>query len=190
MPNQDASSRRPSGLFANDASGPNRIATSILSLATSMPTSLLFCAILRLLPCSSGLEAHPTVRVKEDTTPVPRSTTGLCLGDLRAQGRRRAAVRAVARHHILHNRQTQGTCSSRQGCMSRSLCSTHSSAPVGMTEVSLNGRGRMSVQRQARCPASPGATRRSSDLGDAGDLGEIHHEALVGLEVGTTTRSR
>src|ERR1700752_499682 len=64
----DTSASRPSGQLANDASCPDRIAASILSLATSMPTSLLFCAILRfpsLLvrapgPCNcSGLRKTP-----------------------------------------------------------------------------------------------------------------------------------
>ena len=40
--------RRPDGVFANDASALARSATSTLSLATSMPTIVLLCAILRL----------------------------------------------------------------------------------------------------------------------------------------------
>src|SRR6185503_5097370 len=53
----------------------------------------------------SGFEPKQLFGFKEDTAPVPRSTTGFGLWDLRAQMRRRAAAPTAARSHILPNPQ-------------------------------------------------------------------------------------
>src|ERR1700757_2257997 len=93
---QRISARRPSAVLGNVCRCDNeRMHASTLSLATSSPTTTRsFCAIIHSLPCSFGLVAHATVRVEEDTGPVPRSPTGCCgLRALRAQIQRRAVLR-------------------------------------------------------------------------------------------------
>src|ERR1700758_4531004 len=93
---QRPSARRPSAVLGNVCRCDNeRMHASTLSLATSSPTTTRsFCAIIHSLPCSFGLVARATVRVEEDTGPVPRSPTGSCgLRALRAQIQRRAVLR-------------------------------------------------------------------------------------------------
>ena len=84
---------RTAALVAKDASAPNRIAASIFSLATSMPTTTCFCVILH-IPSLLVRALGPMQLFGFGKTPdlalAPLQAS--CLGDLRAQTWRRAVV--------------------------------------------------------------------------------------------------
>src|SRR5207244_12056433 len=98
------SSRRPSALSANvAAAAAERIATLILSLETSMPTSRPFCAILQLPSLlGTGFTPMQLFGLKEDIGLSLAPSQALPLGST-GSGRRRAAASTAARSRILPN---------------------------------------------------------------------------------------